>query len=242
MSTYGIEVIGSDGSGSYIVADTAKDLVNYAVVATGTAQSVNLTSTQGKRPILMINGNQTANTGKIISSAFAGFSRSFKKLTFSTDIYGNISVTSSTNATIDYILLKDMTGITNASSAGSYGFQIFTAAGEVAVDSRRFLTDTKFLIKAVWPPGTRSGNNGLLSADPDQYVDSGWFFVVAAGSEGTTGTGALFNPTGGGSQAGIKNYNFIENLGGEGGEGGMGGSSNQSTVYFSNFSTIMIGE
>ena len=92
--SYGIEITGSDGSGSYIVADTGKDLVNYAVVATGTAQSVNLTSTQGKRPILMINGNQTANTGKIITTSFAGFSRSSKKLTFSTDQYGNLSVTS----------------------------------------------------------------------------------------------------------------------------------------------------
>ena len=241
MSTYGIEVIGSDGSGSYIVADTGKDLVNYAVVATGTAQSVNLTSTQGKRPLLMINGNQTANTGKIITTSFAGFSRSFKKLAFSIDQYGNINVSSITNATIDYILLKDMTGITNASSAGSYGFQVFTAAGEVAVDSRKFLTDTKFLIKAVWPPGTRSGNNGLLSSDPDQFVDSSWFFVVESGAEGVTGTGALFNPTGGGVQAGIKNYNFLEDVI-VGGEGGMGGASNQSTVYFSNFSTIMIGE
>ena len=239
--SYGIEITGSDGSGSYIVADTGKDLVNYAVVATGTAQSVNLTSTQGKRPILMINGNQTANTGKIITTSFAGFSRSFKKLTFSTDQYGNLNVTSTTNATVDYILLKDMTGITNATGVGNFGVQIFTAAGEVAVDSRRFLTDTKFLIKAVWPPGTRSGNNGLLSSDPDQYVDSSWFFLFAGGAEGVTGTGALFNPTGGGVSAGIKNYNFLEDIGAEG-EGGMGGSSNQSTVYFSNFSTIMIGE
>ena len=238
---YGIEVTGVDGSGGYIVTDTGKDLVNYAVVATGTAQSVNLTSTQGKRPILMINGNQTANTGKIITTSFAGFSRSFKKLNFSLDQYGNINVTSQSNATIDYILLKDMTGITNASSAGSYGFQVFTAAGEVAVDSRRFLTDTKFLIKAVWPPGTRSGNNGLLSSDPDQYVDSSWFFLFAGGVEGYTGTGALFNPTGGGVQAGIKNYNFLEDVG-TGGEGGMGGGSNSSSIYFSNFSTIMIGE
>ena len=144
--SHGIEVTGVDGSGGYIVTDTGKDLVNYALVATGTAQSVNLTSTQGKRPILMINGNQTANTGKIITTSFAGFSRSFKKLNFSLDQYGNINVTSQSNAIIDYILLKYMTGITNASSAGSYGFQVFTASGEVAVDSRRFLTDTTFNI------------------------------------------------------------------------------------------------
>ena len=66
--TYGIQITGVDGSGSYIVADTTKDLVNYAVVSVGTASSVDLTATQGKFPLLMINGNQTGNTGKIIST------------------------------------------------------------------------------------------------------------------------------------------------------------------------------
>ena len=236
MSTYGIEVIGSDGSGSYIVADTTKDLVNYAVVAVGTASSVNLTATQGKFPLLFINANQTANTGKIITSTFAGFSRAFRKLSFSTDQYLNIDITANETATVDYILLKDMTGITNSSSAGDYGIQIFTAAGEVAVDSRRFLTDTTFNIKAAFPPGTVQGLNGQLGTDPDQYVDSSWFILFNSGAEGFSGTGALFN--GSGTGTGIRHYSFMEDVGSR----ERMGTSNLNSRFFSNFDTILIGE
>ena len=235
MSAYGIEVIGSDGSGSYIVADTTKDLVNYAVVAVGTASSVDLTATQGKFPLLMINANQTGNTGKIITTTFAGFARAFRKLSFSFDSSGNIGITTNETATVDYILLKDMTGISNSSTAGDYGVQILTAAGEVAVDSRRFLTDTTFNIKAAFPPGTVSGDNGNLSTDPDQYVNSDWFVLLNAG-DGVSGAGALFNP--GGGAAGIKHYSFLEDTG----NSERGGTTMVNSRFFSNFDTILIGE
>ena len=235
MSTYGIEITGSDGSGSYIVADTTKDLVNYAVVAVGTASSVDLTATQGKFPLLFINGNQTGNTGKIITTTFAGFARAFRKLSFSFDSSFNISITANQTATVDYILLKDMTGISNSSSAGDYGVQIFTAAGEVAVDSRRFLTDTTFNIKAAFPPGTVQGLEGLLTTDPDQYVDSSWFTLLNEGV-GVAGTGAAFHPSGG--MVGIRHYSFLEDTG----NSERGGTSTINSRFFSNFDTILIGE
>ena len=233
--TYGIQITGEDGSGSYIVADTTKDLVNYAVVAVGTASSVDLTATQGKFPLLMINGNQTGNTGKIITTTFAGFARAFRKLSFTFDSNNNIDITANETATIDYILLKDMTGISNSSSAGDYGVQILTAAGEVAVDSRRFLTDTTFNIKAAFPPATVSGDNGTISTDPDQYVNSDWFIFLNAG-DGVAGAGALFNPSGG--AAGIKHYSFLEDTG----NSERGGTTNINSRFFSNFDTILIGE
>lgn len=233
--TYGIQITGSDGSGSYIVADTTKDLVNYAVVAVGTASSVDLTATQGKFPLLMINGNQTGNTGKIITTTFAGFARAFRKLSFTFDSNNNIDITANETATIDYILLKDMTGISNSSTAGDYGVQILTAAGEVAVDSRRFLTDTTFNIKAAFPPATVSGDNGTISTDPDQYVNSDWFIFLNAG-DGVAGAGALFNPSGG--AAGIKHYSFLEDTG----NSERGGTTQINSRFFSNFDTILIGE
>ena len=233
--TYGIQITGEDGSGSYIVADTTKDLVNYAVVAVGTASSVNLTSTQGKFPLLMVNGNQTGNTGKIITTTFAGFARAFRKLSFTFDSNNNIDITANETATIDYILLKDMTGISNSSTAGDYGVQILTAAGEVAVDSRRFLTDTTFNIKAAFPPATVSGDNGTISTDPDQYVNSDWFIFLNAG-DGVAGAGALFNPSGG--AAGIKHYSFLEDTG----NSERGGTTQINSRFFSNFDTILIGE
>ena len=233
--TYGIQITGEDGSGSYIVADTTKDLVNYAVVAVGTASSVDLTATQGKFPLLMINGNQTGNTGKIITTTFAGFARAFRKLSFTFDSNNNIDITANETATIDYILLKDMTGISNSSTAGDYGVQILTAAGEVAVDSRRFLTDTTFNIKAAFPPATVSGDNGTISTDPDQYVNSDWFIFLNAG-DGVAGAGALFNPSGG--AAGIKHYSFLEDTG----NSERGGTTQINSRFFSNFDTILIGE
>ena len=60
---YGISITGND-TGDYTVTDTALDLVNYAVVATGTGYQVDLTTTPGQRPILLVNGGTaTANQG-----------------------------------------------------------------------------------------------------------------------------------------------------------------------------------
>lgn len=242
--SYGLRVTGTDSSGSYLVADTDKDLVNYAVVATGTASSVNLGSTQGKRPIFLINGNSSGNTAKIISTKFAGFARAFYKYTYTNLSNGSISVDSEATATVDYVLLKDMTGIDNATGSGSYGLRVKTAAGDVAVDSRRFLTDIRFLLKNVWGPGTRGGNgSALFSTDPDEFIDTAWMaaFGSANSAEGYSIAGVLFNPTGGSSSAGIKHFNFLEDIGSFG-EGGGGGGSSVNTVYFSNFSTVMTGQ
>jgi hypothetical protein len=242
--TYGLRVTGADGSGSYLVADTDKDLVNYAVVATGTASSVNLGSTQGRRPILLINANSSGNTAKIISTKFAGYARAFYKYTYTTYSNGSLSVDSESTATVDYVLLKDMTGIANATGSGDYGLRVKTAAGDVAVDSRRFLTDIRFLLKNVWGPGTRGGNGyAVFSTDPDEFIDTSWMaaFGSANSAEGFSIAGALFNPSGGSSNAGIKHFNFLEDIGSFG-EGGGGGSSGQNTVYFSNFSTVMTGQ
>ena len=127
-----------------------------------------------------------------------------------------------------------MTGITNSSTAGDYGVQILTAAGEVAIDSRRFLTDTTFNIKAAFPPGTVSGSDGNLSTDRTQYVNSDWFTLLNSG-DGVSGAGAVFR-TGGG--AGIKHYSFLEDTG----NSERGGTSTINSRFFSNFDTILIGE
>tara|TARA_B100002019_G_scaffold280420_1_gene283334 strand:- start:1086 stop:1784 length:699 start_codon:yes stop_codon:yes gene_type:complete len=230
---YGISVTGNDTGGNYTVTDTALDLVNYAVVATGTGYQVDLTSTQGQRPILLVRGNQTANQGYTISSVLSGNYRVFKRINFTVSgSTGEKEIQSIANATgLEWILLKDMTGITPSTGAGDYGLQIFTAAGATAFDSRSLLTNSTAQIKAVWGPGTRSGNNASLTTDSDLYCDSGWFFYQSV-SEGDSLSGVLWNV--GGSFNGIRLQNWI-NLGLE----EFGGSS---TTHFSNFSTIVLGE
>lgn len=231
--TYGIEITGSDTAGSYTVTDTALDLVNYAVVASGTGYQVDLTSTQGQRPILLVRGTATANQGYTISAQLSGTYRVFKRINFTVSgSTGEKEIESVNNATgLEWILLKDMTGITPSTGAGDYGIQIFTAAGATAFDSRSLLTNTTAQIKAVWGPGTRSGNNSSLTTDEDLYCDSGWFFYQSV-SEGDSLSGVLWNV--GGSFRGVRLQNWI-NLGLE----EFGGSS---TTHFSNFSTIVLGE
>ena len=232
--TYGISITGNDTGGDYTVTDTALDLVNYAVVATGTGYQVDLTSTQGQRPILLVNGGTaTANEGKVISGLFGGNYRNFKRITFTNSSNGTKEIETIENATgLSWILLKDMTGITPATSAGNYGIQIFTAAGATAFDSRSLLTNNTAQIKAVWGPGTRSGNNSALTTDEDLYCDSGWFFYQSV-SEGDSLSGVRWNMSG--TFTGIRFQNWINlGLGEE-----FGGSG---TNHFSNFSTIILGE
>ena len=231
---YGISITGNDTGGNYTVTDTALDLVNYAVVATGTGYQVDLTTTPGQRPILLVNGGTaTANQGKVISSLTGGNYRNFKRISFTVSgTTGEKEIQTIADATgLSWILLKDMTGITPSTGAGNYGLQIFTAAGATAFDSRSLLTNSTAQIKAVWGPGTRSGNNASLTSDSDLYSDSGWFFYNSA-SEGDSLSGVLWNVSG--SFTGIRLQNWI-NLGLE----EFGGSS---TTHFSNFSTIVLGE
>lgn len=232
--TYGLEITGTDSAGSYKVTDTALDLVNYAVVATGTGYSVDLTSTQGQRPILLVNGGTaTANQGYVISSVFSGNYRNFKRISFTTNQYGTKEIDTIANATgLSWILLKDMTGITPSASAGTYGMQIFTSAGATAFDSRSLLTNITANIKVVWGPGTKTGDNGSLTTDEDLYCDSGWFFYQSV-SEGDSLSGVLWNMSG--TFRGVRLQNWI-NLGvGE----EFGGSG---TTHFTNFGTIILGE
>ena len=54
----------------------------------------------------------------------------------------------------------------------------FLAAGATAFDSRSLLTNSTAQIKAVWGPGTRSGNNASLTTDSDFYCDSYGFSII----------------------------------------------------------------
>jgi hypothetical protein len=225
---YGFEVTGSDSSGSYLVTDSSLDLVNYQVVATGNANSVDIGSA-GQYPILMINANLSGLTGKGISCTNSGTVRNFKVYEIATDGQGNKSFSSSANASVDYVLLKDMTGITAASGAGDYGIQVLTAAGAVAFDSRRLLTNTSLLFTSVLGPGTKAGTNSSLSTDPDEYVSTAFFFSLDnTGAE--TFAGVIFNPSG--SLTGIRFQNWI-NIDIDG--------VSSDTFHFSNFTTIMLG-
>ena len=108
---YGIEVVGEDSNGSYLVTDSSKDLINYTVVATGSATSVNLTSTQGLKPLVFIkppSGATISNT--LYGCEFAtGNIRTFKKATLTyTSQNNSVTIGALSDATMNNLVLNKL--------------------------------------------------------------------------------------------------------------------------------------
>jgi hypothetical protein len=230
---YGIEVIGEDSNGTYLVTDSSKDLINYVVVAKGTGTSVNLTSTQGLKPLVFIKPPTGATlTDTLYGCQFAsGNLRTFKKATLTyTSQNNSVTIGNLSDATMDYFVVKDMTGITY-SGTDTYGIQVLTANGDVAVDSRRFLTNDTFTISNIKGARTVSGNNGQIYFDGStrRYVNSEFtqMFVAGSGIDREEQVQAIKWMT---NQA--RFYGYYNDVSFGPGNGG-------STMYFNNFSTIM---
>ena len=63
---FGISITGNDGGGNFIVQDTDLNMINYQVIASGTASSIPSSSFPGDAR-LFINGNVgSSNTNKFI--------------------------------------------------------------------------------------------------------------------------------------------------------------------------------
>ncbi len=230
--SYGIEVTGEDTNGSYLVTDSSKDLINYAVVATGSATSVNLTSTQGLKPLVFIkppSGATISNT--LYGCQFStGNIRTFKKATLTyTSSNNSVTIGALSDATMDYFVVKDMTGITYSGS-DTYGIQILTSNGDVAVDSRRFLSNDTFTISNIKGARTVSGNGGQIYYDTTRrYVNSEFTSMFAPTNLAEEQIQAILWMT---NQARFYGYYNDESF----------GPPNGSTMYFNNFSTIMSAE
>ena len=226
---YGIEVIGEDSNGSYLVTDSSKDLINYAIVAKGSATSVNLTSTQGLKPLVFIKPPSGATlTNTLYGCQFAtGNIRSFKKATLTyTSQNNSVTIGALSEATMDYFVVKDMTGITYSGS-NTYGIQILTSNGDIAVDSRRFLSNDTFTISNIKGARTVSGNNGQIYYDTTRrYVNSEFTQMFANSYSSEEQIQAIKWMT---NQARFYGYYNDESF----------GPPNGSTMYFNNFSTIM---
>ena len=226
---YGIEVVGEDSNGSYLVTDSSKDLINYTVVAAGSATSVNLTSTQGLKPLVFIKPPSGATlTNTLYGCQFAtGNIRTFKKATLTyTSQNNSVTIGALSDATMDYFVVKDMTGITYSGS-NTYGIQILTSNGDIAVDSRRFLSNDTFTISNIKGARTVSGNNGQIYYDTTRrYVNSEFTQMFANSYSSEEQIQAIKWMT---NQARFYGYYNDESF----------GPPNGSTMYFNNFSTIM---
>jgi hypothetical protein len=131
---------------------------------------------------------------------------------------------------MDYIVVKDMTGITYSGSS-THGVQILTANQDVAVDSRRFLSNDTFVINAIKAAGTVSGSGGLIytGASGLQYVNTEFTRMFAAGN------GADREE----QVAAIRWYSSYALLYNYYNDVSFGPASGGSTMFFNNWAAIM---
>ena len=171
-----------------------------------------------------------------ITIAKTSTTMSFKRIDFTGPLGGNIDNITYTPCSVNYLILKQMDAISNSTSGGNYGIQMFTNAGDVAFDSRRVVTNDSFFFLSQNGPNTVSGDGGTLSNDGDSYADSEVFFEFATDSA----SAIRWRGTGTGTSR-IEYLHFRnQQIGGGGGRGG--GSSSTATSYINNFGTILIGK
>ena len=227
---YGIEIIGADGSGDFIVQDTDLNMINYQVTASGQASSISQSSIADAR--LFVNGNVSGTQGQFVATQISGGNVNFVKTSF-TDNNGNLENVSVSSCSVNYIILKQMNAISN--SGNNYGVQLFTNTGAVAFDSRRITTNTSFVFTESRAATTVSGNYGIVSSDGDSYVDiEAMYTLILTGSYEDTASGFRWNGTGTGT-AKIELLNFHN-------QQGRGGGNSTLTSYRSNFNTILLGK
>ena len=227
---YGIEIIGADGGGDFIVQDTDLNMINYQVTASGTASSISQSSIADAR--LFVNGNVSGTQGQFVATQISGGNVNFVKTSF-TNNNGNLENVSVSSCSVNYIILKQMNAISN--SGNNYGVQLFTNTGAVAFDSRRITTNTSFVFTESRAATTVSGNFGIVSSDGDSYVDiEAMYTLILTGSYEDTASGFRWNGTGTGT-AKIELLNFHN-------QQGRGGGNSTLTSYRSNFNTILLGK
>lgn len=227
---YGIEIIGADGGGDFIVQDTDLNMINYQVTASGQASSISQSSIANSR--LFVNGNVSGTQGQFVATQISGGNVNFVKTSF-TDNNGNLENVSVSSCSVNYIILKQMNAI--STSGGNYGVQLFTNTGTVAFDSRRIITNTSFVFTESRAATTVSGNYGIVSSDGDSYVDiEAMYTLILTNSYEDTASGFKWNGTGTGT-AKIELLNFHN-------QQGRGGGNSTLTSYRSNFNTILLGK
>ena len=231
---FGIEIFGKDGGGEFLVTDTDQNLENYQVTASGTASSVNVGS--GGKPLLFFNGNVFGTEGNPVVAYRSGSTVYFERVTYSVAGGGQIYNTAVTSTNVNYILLQQMTAISN--SGGNYGIQLFKSGGGVAFDSRRITTNTSFVVTASQAPRSVQGNptssGSVISTNENLYLEYSFTYkliLTGLGGFEDTVSAARF----GGSTNDIRHVSYFTDYRTSG--GGSGG-----TNYLSNHQAMIIGQ
>ena len=239
--SYGLELNGNDGSTDFLVIDSNLNGDNYQVVATGSASTIDISSsayggsTGQARIFIKPNGLTTADV--------SGSTYSFYRYNITEDGSTNIIEATRTAISVSYVIIKDIANTPINSSQGSYGMQVFKDNGDVSFDSRRFNTNETFRLLGVLPIGSVGGDvltTASTIAGPsadvlNYYVEASNLFHQTGS---TSGNVHGYDILGSGSGSVFRHSFAIWNEG-DGG-GGRGGAN--FTYYRSNAYPIVYGE
>ena len=232
---FGIEIVGNDGAGDFLVTDTDQNLINYQISAQGQASQIATSAVSGAE--LFINGNVSGSQGHYIASELVSGYYNFKKVSYtqSGGVGQHITNVSTSAATCNYIILKKMgdnaNGTNNIPYTGAnYGIQLFTSTGILAFDSRSCNIANSFKFQDAKAPRTVSGNEGQISTNGDNYLNIDALFSLIPPNSTEADVSAC-KWAGTGTAAGrMKFLHFFSS------------GELQSTTYRSNHGTMILGE
>ena len=222
---YGIQIVGNDTGGDFIVQDTDLNMINYQIIAQGVANSY--TPSSGDK--IFINGNYSGTQGHpICVQTGSGGVKNFQKVSFSGSPGQHLSSVSVTAANCNYIVLRKANIASN--SGGNYGIQLFTSSGTVAFDSRRITVNDTFVMTESRAPRSVSGNNGQISTNGDAFLEvDALFSLIVSGLAEASVSACTWNGSGTGTGR-LRYLSFFSS------------HENQSTDYFTNHNTMLLGE
>jgi hypothetical protein len=181
---YGIEISGSDASGTFVVNDSSKNHVGLVVVASGSGNTVSysglssfyvfvnakgVTDASGYTSNTGVNGYSESHPKGIHASIANGYIRFYSStVQFSSS---NLAYkTTWTLRNVDYFIAVPASNVSGSYILNhAYGVQIMTSDGRVAVDSRRFSSNERCEVFSGLQLGSSDGS--ILTNDEDLYVE-----------------------------------------------------------------------
>lgn len=239
--SHGVEIIGNDGTTSFLVMDSSLNPDNYQVVATGSASSLNTStyvSAGGQARVFIKPQSGGPTTADVSGSSYA-----FYRYNITEDGSANIIEATRTSISVPFVILGDIKSTSVNSSMNDHGLQIFKANGDVAFDSRRLQANNSFRLLNVLGRNTVAGDSqtsGATVAGPssdvtDYYVEASSLFHQIGS---TSGNVHGYEILGSGSGQVLRHMFAVWNE--ASGGGGRGGQN--VTTFANNQFPILYGE
>jgi len=183
---YGMEVTGADGSGTFLIADTASNLVHQSVSHAGAGSYVTVSGAIDK-PQIFINAKNVSGQNEGIFAVWNAATRTVSFYALTITYQSGTQVTSTWTAkSVNYFIVRNAGE--NPNLGHNYGLQLLTSSGVVALDSRSFGTNSTHYISEVSASNINHNNfTDQITTDQDAYLEMGW-----SGSTQGTSSVALF--------------------------------------------------